>query len=707
MKVIIFILSLIFFNGLFSLKADQKRIDSVISEMRSMKSDTNMVNSLLFISKEYYFDNPELGFKYSKKTIDLSEKLNWKSGLAQGYAILALNYYKTSKHQESINSNQKALSLYRKMNDTTGVRDILCNLALVYSNIGNYNTAIEYFFESLKTSEELKDSVAISRTYTNIADLYNNLFDHTKAREYYQKVRNISESLNDSISLGKSISNIGSTYLLQDSVDKALEFFLISKNIRQAKKREEGLSKVLSNIGLVYLKKKEYDKAIEYFNDALKIADSLKLIEEIANIYENLGNTYYKMAKYFIEEEYSYEQINQKNQYIITSEEYLKKSIDIFLRLNEINNLMNSYFLISELYEYKSDYYNAFKFFKKYAEIKDSLLTIDSKTKIANLEAIRENEKKDSEIKILNERNKYELQQKRIITCAAAGGILLLLILAYVLYRRYRYKAKAEALLQEKNQEISNAHQRITDSITYARGIQSAVLPFDSRIRKFLKDYFILFLPKDIVSGDFYWIEKIDGKIFVVVADCTGHGVPGAFMSMIGNEMLNNIVIKQRVFNPAKVLEEMHKDVRYALKQDETVASSHDGMDVCMCVIEDKKLTFAGAKRPLYYVQNSEFFEIKGDRRSIGGRQKEEERTFSNHEILLSTETMLYLTTDGYQDQHNTRQEKFGVKRFRDLLLSISDKPMQEQKEILENTLSEFSQGEKNRDDVAVMGVRL
>jgi sigma-B regulation protein RsbU (phosphoserine phosphatase) len=272
--------------------------------------------------------------------------------------------------------------------------------------------------------------------------------------------------------------------------------------------------------------------------------------------------------------------------------------------------------------------------------------------------------------------------------------------------RQVKELKKSEDLLQKKNKEISDAHQRIKDSITYARSIQSAVLPFETRIKHFLNKYFIMLIPKDIVSGDFYWIEKIDGKIVIVVADCTGHGVPGAFMSMIGNEMLNNIVIKQRIFEPAKVLEEMHKDVRFALKQDRIVASSHDGMDVCLCVIEDDKLTFAGAKRPLYYVQNNNFYEIKGDRKPIGGIQKEKVRTFSNNEIELTTETMLYLTTDGYKDQHNTRQEKFGIKRFLRLLFSIADKPMDEQKKILQKTLRDFSMGEENRDDITVIGVR-
>ncbi|TAD95164.1 MAG: response regulator [Bacteroidetes bacterium] len=270
--------------------------------------------------------------------------------------------------------------------------------------------------------------------------------------------------------------------------------------------------------------------------------------------------------------------------------------------------------------------------------------------------------------------------------------------------------------------EIHKKNENITASINYAKHIQNAILPFADRFEQsFGKDnFFVLFQPKDIVSGDFYWLEEIQNvneKItFIAVADCTGHGVPGAFMSMIGNQLLYEIILKNQIYSPELILNQLHKEVHRVLHQKET--NTNDGMDMIMLVItEDSQnfkqiISYSGAMNPLYYVQNDEFIEIKATKKAIGGRQIEKEHLFEKHEIQRSDDQELtfYLCTDGFQDQFGgENKRKFMAGAFKKLLHSISEKPMKEQEKILSKTLENWIKtgNEKQIDDVSILGIKI
>ncbi|MEH0156274.1 SpoIIE family protein phosphatase [Limibacter armeniacum] len=257
---------------------------------------------------------------------------------------------------------------------------------------------------------------------------------------------------------------------------------------------------------------------------------------------------------------------------------------------------------------------------------------------------------------------------------------------------------------------IKEKNLQITDSIRYAETIQKAVLPSIEKMRETLHEFFVLWMPKDIVSGDFYWFNHIDDRIYLAVVDCTGHGVPGAFMSMIGTSSLNDIVNVNKVYSPAKILEQLHLTIRAKLKQYE--AKNMDGMDISLCMLEphddfDMKLTFAGAKQPLYYVKDGKFCEIKGDRKSIGGMQRENKREFTDHEVILSAGDSLYLLSDGYIDQNNPDRKKIGSMRLKELLMSIRNQSMDNQRQAMLTMLEEHQKGAPQRDDITVMAVKV
>ncbi len=266
----------------------------------------------------------------------------------------------------------------------------------------------------------------------------------------------------------------------------------------------------------------------------------------------------------------------------------------------------------------------------------------------------------------------------------------------------YREVTKSNDVIKAKNKDIM-------DSLRYAETIQKSVLPTKKTINSFVQDHFVIFKPKDVVSGDFYWFKEVDGYVFCAVVDCTGHGVPGAFMSMIGNELLDTIITREKIFNPARILEQMHEGVRFTLQQDKQLNS--DGMDVALCMMEQNengaKITYAGAKRPIFYTENGVFKEEKGNRKSVGGFQKENSPKFENIELELAKGDMIYLTSDGFVDQNAPNGKKYGTKKFRSVLGNICQLEIVMQEECLRNELHTHQQMQNQRDDISIFGVKV
>jgi serine phosphatase RsbU (regulator of sigma subunit) len=273
-------------------------------------------------------------------------------------------------------------------------------------------------------------------------------------------------------------------------------------------------------------------------------------------------------------------------------------------------------------------------------------------------------------------------------------------------------------VIKDTNNILEVKNRNITDSIRYAQTIQQTILPSERELQAALNDYFVLYLPKDIVSGDFYWLANLGGedifdsnKIFTAVVDCTGHGVPGAFMSMVGSNILNEIVKIRREYQPDKILFLLDLAIIEALKQDDKV--NNDGMDICLCLIEahetSTKITFAGTRRPLYYIKDGVFDELRGDRVSIGGIHQKQGRNkeFTGKELVLQNGDMIFLTTDGIADQNNIDKQKFSTQRLKDALTGNAKQPTRQQKSLLQQDLQNFMNGVEQRDDITVMGIKM
>lgn len=259
-------------------------------------------------------------------------------------------------------------------------------------------------------------------------------------------------------------------------------------------------------------------------------------------------------------------------------------------------------------------------------------------------------------------------------------------------------------------EEIKSKNHQITNSIRYAETIQQAVLPASVKMNEALHEYFVIYKPKDIVSGDFYWFSHQGDRIYIAAVDCTGHGVPGAFMSMIGSSLLDEIVNVEKVYAPADILEQLNENIRVALKQGQS--GNDDGMDLALCLLEpgenfQTKLTFAGAKRPLYYAQKGQILEVKGVNKSIGGVKKDKGKRFENHEILLDAGCTFYLATDGFIDQHSPDGKRLGSTRLKELLQNCLSLELEDQKGVILQALERHQKFQDQRDDITMVGVRV
>ena len=638
---------------------------------------------------------------------------------------LAIEYYKKSIIVEEENGNIEGLgSAYN-------------NLGLIYFNKGDISLALEYYHKSLKIKERFKDKKGMAYSYNNIGYVYLDQGNYSLALDYYKKSLMIREEINDRNGMAQSYSNIGGVHHKSGQVSLALEYYNKSLNIRQETDDKKGLAYAFSNIGQVHNHNGEYDLALEYYQKALDA------YEEIGDK-EGLAYTFHRIAMVKLKQ-------NSLADARIYAEKGLKISKEIsFPAVTELNAK-----LLSQIATKQGKWKEAFEMRNLEIQMRDTLASISNikaaanqqakyeyeiKAAIDSLEYFNKIEKKDLEIG----KQRAENKKQQIIIISAVVGFLIILVFSIVLLRLFRQKKKANIILAQQKEEISAQrdlvshqkeeieiiHKEVTSSINYAKRIQEAVLPISEDSRSVLGEHFILFKPKDIVSGDYYWTTKIDRWLIVSVADCTGHGVPGAFMSMLGISFLNEIVRKKEVHKASQILNILRLEVINALQQKGTSGEQKDGMDISLLVIntETNEAQWAGANNPLYIIKKfddlkmnqfesdksssnlqisqlaNQFIELKGDKMPIAIYPEMKE--FTNHEFVLQKGDCVYLFTDGYADQFGgPKGRKFMYKQFKELLLQNSIKPMNDQKELLEKTFVNWKSGYEQIDDVTVLGI--
>ena len=678
-----YLMGLLCFWGTNSLA---QKTDSLLLEIKQTTSDTLKGKLYNELSSSLWFTAPQDALSYAEKALNIGHESQNHRLQIHAFRNLGATYWVKGEYPQALKNYQKMLAISQAQGNQQAMAKAYNNLAMVYKAQHNDSMAIEYYKKSLDLHKAHNNKRGFAIVSGNLGAVYLNINQLEKSLEYHFQALKIGQEIGRKRTVGNAYHNIGEVYLLKGWYERAKDYFEKSLSIYQAMDESWSIGHAKNGLAKCYLNMKMYQKALPLSKEAFDIA-------------QNIG-----------------------------AKELVKEACEV----------------LTQIHEHEQNFQAALKFQKLYFIYADSLINENKNNEIHQLEL----QQRDSENALLRkEKELHQLsnERKSIIILSIAGALLSSVILAIILYRSRQKAQKLNSVLQVKNRKIQfinnqlekqkteiesqnlklkkqgqaiieqrdlikGRNEKITRSITAAQTIQQAMLPYPNQLKETLNNHFIVYRPKDIVSGDFYWCNKIDNHIIVAALDCTGHGVPGALMSMIGHTLLEHIVVLKREINPAKILDFMNQKVVELLRQKQN--NDYHGMDAgiaSICKHDDKvSIVFSGAKRSMFYVlPNTNTLEtLPATNKSIGGRQYQE-KVFENHTVVLPSGSMLYLSSDGYEDQHNKLRRKIGRERFKKLLSHCASLAIHDQKELLENKLDEYADGVEQRDDILVIGIRL
>ena len=582
--------------------------------------------------------------------------------------------------------------------------------------------AKKYAEQALDISEKNKYEEGIAISAENIGKFYHSQGEYQDAYKYFFQALSSKQKQGDQTGIALCNNQIGNTLIRMDRFDEAIQYYNQSVIINRRIDDFKGLTISLTNLGGAYYEKEYYDRSIDYHRQALNLADSLGDRGIIAINLTRLAETYFRMDE-------NRDALSAYRQLLVMGQ-----------KDGDMEHILKAYQGISKIFAEEGDYKKAYENYQYYIKEKENEF-LDDKIAYQRIEdQIRKKLEEETEDK--NNANE-KLNQQRIINYAIGAATVFLLVIIVILFRNNVQKQKINRVLERKRneielknnkleeqtkkieaqnesinrknatleatfKEIERKNKDITASINYAKRIQESMLPRTTKITQALPEHFILFRPRDIVSGDFYWFAKRDHKLILAAVDCTGHGVPGAIMSMLGDSYLNQIINTQGVTEPDIILTELHKSIGIALNQQET--NNQDGMDIALCVIdhEERTLEFAGASRSLMIIQDGIYEDVHSSKLPIGGFQKDRPRIFAKHTFDISKPTWFYIFSDGFQDQFGgPKGRKFAKSRLFKSIYENYQKPLSEQKEILNRILVDWMGKNRQMDDILVIGVKL
>jgi serine phosphatase RsbU (regulator of sigma subunit) len=606
-----------------------------------------------------------------------------------------------------------ALANGRSLKDTLIIGESHMLLAFCHEAKANYKAALQNFMIATDLFKRSRNKIKLAQCYTGMGIVYWYQGFYDKAIEYYKKNISICAEQKDESGMATGYGNIAIIFDERGELDNALLYYNKALVIFEKEKQAMHTAACLDNMSLVYKQKKEFKSALDLNTRSYKLRESIGDTLGMLASMENLGSIFIALKKY--------------DDAIAISD----RVVSIAIRLGAKEDLKYAYLNLKEAYEAKKDYLSANRVLNKLMDIKDSLRNADNANQIAELEAKFKNKEKEvelTEIKLTQELREIEnaerLKKKNysIIILSIVGVFILLL--AVLLLKRFKEKKQVAEEFSEKNKaielqktiidtayhELSEKNKDITDSIKYAKRIQEAIFPSVAYFSKLLPQAFSYFKPKDIVSGDFYWVDEgLDGSILVAVVDCTGHGVPGAFMSIVGFNLLNKAIHENKCDDPADILNQVNIDLNETLKQTLEESAVKDGMEISLCKWNKEKneLLFAGANTIIYHINNDRINIIKGNKHPIGSFYGETLKPFQTTKIIINPGDCVYLFSDGYADQFGGEKgKKYKYKQLEEFLLLNSTKPIHEQEHLLNTEFERWRGNLEQVDDVCVIGIK-
>ncbi|MEO6303393.1 MAG: SpoIIE family protein phosphatase [Bacteroidia bacterium] len=699
---------LILFFSLSCFSQNLRKVDSLINVSKTA-NDTIKLSCYNQLGTLYQGNNNEKIKSYGLKILELATKINNQKYIATGYLKIGVYFYFQNNADSAKLYFSKAILVSKAANALPVEADAHQNLGIMFSDRADFQNAINELILAQKIHEQLNNNNHSAGIRNNIAVIYIRQKNYVSAEKYILESITLMDTTKQKGLLGYQFSNLGIIYEEREEFQKAANYYRKALNEFAFTSDFYGMSSCYNNLYLSYINQKKIDSAIIY-NSKLKAT---------AKIQKDKGNDFLSNLNFSI----IYQRFKPNS---VIAKFYLDSMMQQLSLLNR-PDFRDAFY--QELGTYHLVYGNkdtGFYYNDKFLTLRDSLTSSENALVTGELQTKYETEKKDLEIKQANsELNLQEEKNKRktlIIWLGAAAfvGTLFFLIIAFINYKKAK---KANLIinnqnhvleLQKKEVEkqkhiIEEKQSEIISSINYAKRIQSAVLTGEEIWNKISKEHFILFQPRDIVSGDFYWAHVLsNGRAVFAVADCTGHGVPGGFMSMLGNSFLNELVVENKLFKADEILNRLRDKVIAALFQ-KGQTQQKDGMDMVLCVWNkmDNTLEFAGANNALYLVRDKQLTEYKGDKMPIGS-YLEENKKFTSQKITLQTNDKIYLSTDGFADQFGGEKgKKFKYKQFEDLLVEVSELAPEEQKQKLSSAFLKWKKEHEQTDDVSLIGIKI
>jgi serine phosphatase RsbU (regulator of sigma subunit)/uncharacterized protein HemY len=740
---------------IFSIRLSANPADSLIQLINSSKSDNDKAFHLLKLADEYGLKERKLFVSTNKRILELHDISN-KLIYAKANENMGDSFWEIMAMDSSRYFYNRALTGYLSENKMNNAGIVLYKLAQVYNLSANYKAALQYANEAFSNLKAVDDRPNLANVYALLCDIQSKIGLREKAiNDCITSLKIYDET---GILQGKAsiLNSIGNIYLALKQLDKCEQYFREALGLSRLQNNRPVIAQTLNYIADTYSAKNELDSAFHYYEMALKIYQKDNDIRQLAATNLKIGKAYLKannlkIAITYLKESLKFAQQTPDNELkaVVYSElgnlysqkgdlrlaiNFLKSALADAQRVGSDPILQSCYNNLAKYYDRLGDKENALIYFKLYMLHTETMFANQSAIKIAETEALYNLEKKEKEIQLL--RSEYrvkdlEVSSRKLINILLISGLIVVISFSVIIYRQYRIQNKANLYLsyqkeaidiqkqeiehqrdniKETNLILEDKNRQITDSIEYAKRIQYSLLPDIGLLKSIFKSSFIIHLPKDIVSGDFFYIEEIGQSIYLAAIDCTGHGVPGAFMTVLAQSLLNQIMSSNTENKPTnQIIYDLDQKVIVNLNRHGISLSSFEGMDMGLFRIDrnNKKLEFTGAKMPAYHFNGVDIVQIEGDRHSIGGNGIKE-KNFTLKTISYSDNDIIYLATDGYQDQFGGENgRKFMKINFRNLLNEIARLPVKEQEEKLISIFNTWKSDHSQTDDVLIIGIQL
>jgi len=686
----------------------EKKIDSLKLVIKKANHDSIKINAYKDWDELIYTANQNLDLELnliiaeicqknlSNKKLNKKEDRFFKHKLSESYNVIGGIYDVKGDYIKALKYFTKRIEISKSINDTQGIGRTTLNIGNLYYNKGDASNAIKYYTNSLQIAEKVNDTILIATAYLNISNVNVRIKNYDNGLYYAFKGLGLYEKINDKYQISQALNNIGNAYDFKQVNDSALFYFEKSLKIKNELNDKYGAGLCLTSIGRLYQIKKDYKKAKESYDTALAYLQVFDAKPNLATLYLNISN-------FFIETN------NTKK-----AKEYIAKVIQIENETKFLSSKSDAYFLLYTLYKKEANYKNALETHEIYIRVRDSISNETNQKEVMNQELKYNYEKKSlaDSLNFVNQKNitdlkhEAELKVEKQQRYALYGGLTLVLIFSAFIFNRFKVTARQKKIIESQK-------QLIVESINYSKKIQDSLLPPSDKMKQVLPELLLFYKPKDIVSGDFYWYKQFESFTLIACVDCTGHGVPGSFMSTLGNLLLDKVTSAS--FNSTgDILNNLSNEIIRILNQ-QNGGEIQDGMDLSICLIDKKNNTieFSGARNGIIIISEGVAKRYKADLLPVGGnymkKDKPIERNFKSQIIKLKPNDWVYMYTDGFMEQIGGNDNlPMNYNQFETILMDTTAlKSNDEKLNYLTSSTNSWKNNNQQDDDILILGFSL